>query len=66
MCLTLPARIEAIEKGVATVRQGRERLSIDLGLVSGAKVGDWVLYAQNRAVKLISAAEAREIKSLLK
>lgn len=38
---------------------------VDLGLVFGAKVGDWLLYATDRAVKLISEKDAKEIIKLL-
>jgi len=65
MCLTIPGKIVSIKEGVATVKGSRETAQIDLGLVFGAKVGDWILYATNRAVKVISKTDAREIIALL-
>ena len=65
MCLTIPGKILSINEGIATIQNAREKAQIDLGLVFGAKVGDWVLYATNRAVKLISEDDAKEIISLL-
>ncbi len=65
MCLTIPGKILSINEGMATIQSAREKAQIDLGLVFGAKVGDWVLYATNRAVKLISESDAKEIISLL-
>jgi len=65
MCLTIPGKILSIDDGIATIESAREKAQIDLGLVFGAKVGDWVLYATNRAVKLISESDAKEIISLL-
>ena len=65
MCLTIPGKIESIEKGIATVISARERAQIDLSLVFEAQVGDWILYATNRAVKVISEEDAKEIISLL-
>jgi biotin synthase len=65
MCLTIPGKILSIADGAATIQSSREKVQIDLGLVFGAKVGDWLLYATNRAVKLISESDAKEIISLL-
>jgi len=65
MCLTIPGKITRIKNGVATVKNANGTAQIDLGLVFGAKVGNWVLYATDRAVKLITAKDAKEIISLL-
>lgn len=65
MCLTIPGKILSIKEGMATVQNGREKVLIDLSLVFDAKPGDWVLYATNRAVKLISEQDAKEIRALL-
>ncbi len=65
MCLTIPGKILEIEEGKATVKSSRETAQIDLGLVFGAKKGDWILYATNRAVKVISEQDAKEIIELL-
>jgi biotin synthase len=65
MCLTIPGKILSIEKGMAKVKNGAEIAEIDLGLVFGAKKGDWILYATDRAVKKISATDAKEIIDLL-
>ncbi len=65
MCLTIPGKIKAIKNGLATVTNGSRTEQIELGIVIDAKVGDWVLYATNRAVRLIDEQEAREIIELL-
>ena len=65
MCLTIPGKIISIKEGIATVKGARETAQIDLGLIFGAKVGDWILYATNRAVKVISKTDAKEIIALL-
>ena len=65
MCLTIPGKIQSIKEGVATVGNGSRTAQVDLGLVFDAKIGDWLLYATDRAVKLISETDAREIISLL-
>lgn len=66
MCLTTPGKIELIKDGRAVIQSGAGNALVDLGLVSGAKKGDWVLYTANMAVKLISEEEAEEILDLLK
>lgn len=65
MCLTIPGKIISISEGIATVLNGSKTAQIDLGIVLGAQVGNWVLYAGERAVKVITAADAKEIISLL-
>ncbi len=65
MCLTIPGKILAIKDGIATVKSTRETAQIDMSFVFDAKVGDWILFATNRAVKVISETDAAEIISLL-
>ncbi len=65
MCLTIPGKIKSIKNGRATVQNSSRTAQIELGLVLDAKVGDWVLYATDRAVKSISEEDAREIIKLL-
>lgn len=65
MCLTIPGKIKSIKEGIATVSNGSRTAQVDLGLVFDAKVGDWILYATDRAVKQISETDAQEIISLL-
>jgi biotin synthase len=65
MCLTIPGKIKSIKDGVATVENGARTEQVELGIVFDAKVGDWVLYATNRAVRLIDEDEAHEIIELL-
>lgn len=65
MCLTIPGKIKEIKEGIATVENGQRTAQVDLGLVFDAKVGDWILYATDRAVKRISEEDAKEIISLL-
>lgn len=65
MCLTIPGKIKSIVDGVATVENGARSEQIELGVVLDAKVGDWVLYATDRAVRKIDEVEAREIIELL-
>lgn len=65
MCLTIPGKIKSIKEGVAIVENGQRTAQVDLGLVFYAKVGDWILYATDRAVKRISEEDAKEIISLL-
>jgi len=66
MCMTTPGKIESIKDGQATIQNKSDKALVDLGLVSDAKPGNWVLYHSNRAVKLITEAEAKEIADLLK
>lgn len=65
MCLTIPGKIKSIKNGKAVVENGSRSEQIDLGVVIDAAIGDWVLYATDRAVRRIDEVEAREIIELL-
>lgn len=65
MCLTIPAKVIKIGKGVALIEDANSQRSINLNFVSDLKVGDWVLYINNMAVRKISRREASEISELL-
>jgi len=65
MCLTIPGKILKINNNIATVKSTNRTAQIDLGLVSGARIGSWLLYATDRAVKIISKQDAKEIIKLL-
>ncbi len=76
MCLTIPAQVisregdKAVVKKIDPVRNtisngvdGRQE--IDVSLLSDVKVGDWLIFTTNTAIKKISAEEAQEINNLL-
>lgn len=65
MCLTTPEKVLTVDRGIATVLSNKTKLKIDLSLVADVKAGDWILYATNRAIKVISENDAKEIISLL-
>lgn len=62
MCLTLPARIVALEPGVAVVEIDglRRRASTILG--PRLRTGDWVLVAAGTVVDRLSAREAEQLR----
>lgn len=63
MCFTIPGKIEKIDKGVAAVGEDQK---IDLGLVTDAKVGDWILHNGDRVVKKISKKDAKTLMKIFK
>jgi len=65
VCLTIPGKIESISKGRAKVSYADKTTEVNLGVILDARVGDWVLYAGDMAVKKISAQDAKEIIELL-
>ena len=66
MCLAVPAQIETIEDGSATVALDGNRMRASAALVPEAKVGDWVLVHAGYAITVLDPAEARETYDLLK
>ncbi len=66
MCLAIPAQIEKIEDGRATVVLDESRTDVLVTLVPEAKVGDWVLVHAGYAITQLDEAEAKETYDLLK
>jgi len=66
MCLTIPAKIIKLKNNRATIADGRRTKTIDIAALPKARINDWILYAETRAIKKIPAKEAAEIIELLK
>ncbi len=64
MCISLPARISAIEGRAAEVETCQVRRTVLLA-VEGARPGDWVLIHGGIAVATLSAPEAEEALELI-
>jgi hydrogenase expression/formation protein HypC len=58
MCLAIPAEIKSIEKGAAIVDFGGVHKKVSLGVLSGAKKGDYVLIHAGFAIGKVKTAEA--------
>lgn len=65
MCLAIPAQIETIEDDCGTVCLAGSRSRIQLALVPGAKVGDWVLVHAGFAITVLSPEDAKATYDLL-
>lgn len=72
MCLTIPAKVISIKDGNpdAPVREiivedSRGERKISAISMPGLKVGDWILYTLDLAVRQVSQGEAKEIIDLL-
>ncbi len=65
MCLAIPARIEAMNAGRATVELDGSRTDVSLALVPEAGTGDWVLVHAGYAITVLDAAEAKATYDLL-
>lgn len=66
MCLAIPAQIEEMKDGRATVALDGSRTNVLTALVPEAVVGDWVLVHAGMAITVLDADEARETYDLLK
>lgn len=73
MCLSVPAKIESIEKDKAVVDFGGIHKKISLGILSGVKKGDWVLVHAGFAIGKVGHKEAmdtakalRELKAVIR
>ncbi len=65
MCLTIPGKIKRILGKTALIEQNQNLLQVNVALLDNLKVGDWILYTTDYAVKKIDPNEAREILDLL-
>lgn len=65
MCLTIPAQITEITGSIATIRDYNSTKKINISSLPQAKPQDWILYATDVAIKIISSEEAFEIIDLL-
>lgn len=65
MCIGVPVRIVSIEgtKGVAEL--GEVQREVDLSLVEGVQVGDYVILHAGFAIEKLDEAEALETLALL-
>jgi len=61
MCLAIPLKIRTVNdtRGVVEIGKGAEA-EVDLTLVPGATVGDYVLVHAGFAIKLLDSDEANE------
>jgi len=65
MCLTIPAEVIKLKKSKAIIKDFEGKKEINTILVPDLRVGDWLLYISDKAVKKISKSEAKEIIELL-
>jgi len=61
MCLTIPVQIKKINGQKAEINDGRQ---INIAVLDGLEIGDWVLANADLAVSKITAREAEEIKNI--
>jgi hydrogenase expression/formation protein HypC len=58
MCLAIPARINRINKNIAEVESLGVKKEVDISLVPGVKVGDYVIVHAGFAIQLIDKEDA--------
>jgi hydrogenase expression/formation protein HypC len=64
MCLSIPARIVAIDGRMAEVSVGGTIFRAGLHMIENAKVGDYILLHAGFAIQKISKKEAEETTKL--
>lgn len=65
MCVGLPARVETLQDGTATVNALGIRRKISVELLDRVAVGDWVMLHAGMAIARITAQEAEETQEIL-
>jgi biotin synthase len=65
MCLAIPNKIIEVKKDKALIQAHDHLHEVDLSLVGGAKIGDWILCVNDLAIQKIPKEDAEEIINLL-
>lgn len=65
MCLTIPTKVTKLEGNFAIIQDLNSTRKVLASYIPELKVGDWLLYTSNTAVRKISEADAKEIINLL-
>jgi len=65
MCLAQPAKVKSIKDGYATVDFGGVAKEISLGILTGVKIGDYVLVHAGFAIGKVKEEEALETQKIL-
>jgi hydrogenase expression/formation protein HypC len=66
MCLAIPARVAALAGREATVEISGNRRRVDVSLVAGVEVGQYVLVHAGIALQVLDEAEALETLGLIR
>ncbi|HOC03066.1 MAG TPA: HypC/HybG/HupF family hydrogenase formation chaperone [bacterium] len=59
MCLAVPMRVKKINKNIAEVELSGIRRNIDISLIEGVNVGDYVIVHAGFAIQKLSKKDAR-------
>lgn len=65
MCLATPVKVIELKKDKATVDAFGEKLEVDVSLLRGVRVGDYLLAKGELAIQKLGAKEAEKILSLV-
>lgn len=66
MCLATPMKVIKIKGTKAEVSSGDHQHMVDTSLLSGVKVGDYLLAHADLAIQKMSQKEAQEVSGLIK
>lgn len=65
MCLTIPAKVTKLEGNFAVITDSNSTRKVLASFIPDLKIGDWLLYTSDTAVRKISEIDAKEIIGLL-
>lgn len=60
MCLTIPAQVIKLEGEKAIIRENDKFKQVQTSLVSSLKIGDWILYINDLALKKYQKMKQRK------
>lgn len=66
MCLSIPHKVISIKGQQAKVACGKKSHTLDIRLVPGVKIGEYVINENEFAIQKVSKQEARETLKLIK
>lgn len=65
MCLATPMKIIEIKKNKALAQAGSLQRSVDISLLSDARIGEYILAHADMAINKLSKKEAEEILKII-
>ena len=65
MCLATPVKVTKLKKGKAMVDALGQKIEVDISLLKGVKVGDYLLAKGELAIQKLPAKEAEKILNLV-
>ncbi len=66
MCLAIPMKVKIIEGGFAKVEAGKFLRTVNIQMLTGLKIGDFIMVHAGFAIEKLSPEKARQTLRMIK